>query len=72
MIRKIRTNLGALLTDAQERGLISRNVAKDLKARRTSGVDRRADKRQKGRLKVGVDIPNREELNNYRLTPVGS
>jgi integrase len=62
MMRKIRTNLGAILSDAQERGFVARNVAKDLKARRTSGVDRRADKRAKGRLKVGVDIPSRQEI----------
>jgi integrase len=62
MMRKIRTNLGAILSDAQERGLVARNVAKDLKAWRTSGVDRRADKRAKGKLKVGVDIPSRQEI----------
>jgi integrase len=62
MMRKIRTNLGAILSDAQERGLVARNVVKDLKARRTSGVDRRADKRAKGKLKIGVDIPNRQEI----------
>jgi integrase len=65
MIRKIRTNLGALLTDAQERGLIARNVAKDLRATRTRGVDRRADKRQKGKLKVGVDIPGPAEIRAF-------
>jgi integrase len=27
-----------------------------------AGVDRRADRRQKGRLKVGIDIPSREEI----------
>jgi integrase len=62
MMRKIRTNLGAILSDAQERGLVARNVVKDLKARRTRGVDRRADNRAKGKLKVGVDIPSRQEI----------
>jgi integrase len=57
MVRKILTSLGSLLSDAQELGLVARNVVRDLRARRKKGVDRRADRRQKGRLKVGVDIP---------------
>jgi integrase len=57
MIRKILTSLGSMLSDAQERGLVSRNVVRDLGSRRKKGVDRRADRRQKGRLKVGGDIP---------------
>jgi integrase len=62
MIRKILTSLGSMLSDAQERGLVSRNVVRDLGSRRKKGVDRRADRRQKGRLKVGGDIPSREEI----------
>ena len=62
MIRKILTSLGSMLSDAQERGLVSRNVVRDLGSRRKKGADRRADRRQKGRLKVGVDIPSREEI----------
>ena len=38
MIRKIRVNLGAVLSDAQERGLVARNVVKELRARRTPGT----------------------------------
>jgi integrase len=62
MIRKILTSLGSMLSDAQERGLVSRNVVRDLGSRRKKGVDRRADRRQKGHLKVGVHIPSREEI----------
>ena len=62
MIRKIRVNLGAVLSDAQERGLVARNVVKELRARRTPGIDKRADERAKGRLEVGVDIHSREEI----------
>jgi integrase len=47
---------------APESGLVSRNVVRELGSRRKKGVDRRADRRQKGRLKVGVDIPGREEV----------
>jgi integrase len=62
MVRKILTNLGSLLSDAQERGLVSRNVVRELGSRRKKGVERRADRRQKGRVKVGVEIPSREEI----------
>lgn len=61
MIRKILVSLGTLLADAQERGLTARNVVRDVRGRRGSG-DRRQEKRQKGRLKVGEDIPHREEI----------
>lgn len=61
MIRKVLVSLSALVADAQERGLVARNVVRDMKARRGSS-DRRQEQRQKGRLKVGVDIPTREEV----------
>jgi integrase len=62
MIRKIMTSLGSMLSDAQERGLISRNVVRDLGSRRKKGAAGRADRRAKGRLKVGIDIPSRDEI----------
>ncbi|MGA2412792.1 MAG: tyrosine-type recombinase/integrase [Candidatus Binataceae bacterium] len=62
MIRKIRTSLSSLLSDAQERGLVSRNVVRELRQTRRRSAERRAEKRQKGKLKVGVDIPTREEI----------
>jgi integrase len=62
MIRKILTSLGSMLSDAQERGLVARNVVRDLGSRRKKGAERRADRRAKGRLKVGIDIPSREEI----------
>jgi integrase len=62
MVKKIVGSLGALLGDAQERGLVARNVVRDLRGRRMTGVERRADKRQKGKLRVGVDIPTRQEI----------
>lgn len=61
MIRKVMVSLGSLLADAQERGLTARNVIRDIRGRRR-GVDRRQEKRHKGRLKVGTDIPTREEV----------
>jgi integrase len=62
MVRKIRVSLSALLSDAQERGLVSRNVVRELRRTRKRGKERQAEKRQKGKLKVGVDIPTREEI----------
>jgi integrase len=62
MVRKIRASLSSLLSDAQERGLVSRNVVRELRRTRKRGKERQAEKRQKGRLKTGVDIPTREEI----------
>jgi integrase len=61
MVRKVLVSLGSLLGDAQERGLVARNVVRDMSGRRGSS-DRRAEKRAKGRLKVGVDIPTPQEV----------
>jgi len=62
MVRKVRVSLSALIGDAQERGLVSRNVVRELRRSRKRGKERLAEKRQKGKLKVGVDIPTREEI----------
>jgi len=61
MIKRVMTSVGTMLADAQERGLVVRNAAREMQARRGSKADRQ-QKRQKGRLKVGVDIPTREEV----------
>src|SRR5271166_3326302 len=62
MVRKIRVSLSSLLSDAQERGLVSRNVVRDLRKARRRGAERQAERRQRGKLKIGVDIPTREEI----------
>jgi integrase len=62
MVRKARVSLGALLTDAQERGLVGQNVVRALRARRRRGKEARADARQKGKLRVGIDIPSPDEI----------
>jgi integrase len=62
MTRKIIGSLGALLAEAQERGLVARNVVRELRSRRKRGKDRRAERREKGKLKVGVDIPSPAEI----------
>jgi integrase len=62
MVRKVRVSLSSLLSDAQERGLVSRNVVRELRRSRKGGKERQAEKRQKGKLKVGVDIPTPNEI----------
>lgn len=59
MVHKGMVGLGSLLADAQERGLTGHNVIQDIRGRRKGG-ERRQERRQKGRLKVGEDIPTRE------------
>ncbi|MEY9167262.1 integrase [Sinorhizobium fredii] len=62
MVRKVLTSLGSLLADAQERGLVTRNAVREKSRARRKGQERRQEKRHKGKLKVGVDIPTREEI----------
>jgi integrase len=45
MVKKVRGSLSTLIGDAQERGLVVRNVARELRARRKRGKDRRAERR---------------------------
>jgi integrase len=61
MVRKILVSLGSLLGDAQERGVNARNVVRDMRGKRRQGKERRIERRQKGKIKVGVDLPTREE-----------
>jgi integrase len=51
MIRRVLTSLSTLVSDAQERGLVARNVCKDLRARRRPASH---EERHKGKLKAGV------------------
>jgi integrase len=62
MAKKILGSLGSLLADAQERGLVAQNVVRSLRGRRRRGKERSAEKRAKGKLKVGVDIPTVGEI----------
>lgn len=61
MVRRVMTTLGTLLADAQERGLVVRNAAREMQARRGATATRQ-EKRHKGRLKIGEDIPTREDI----------
>jgi integrase len=60
MVKKVLTTLGTLVADAQERGLVARNVVHDLIRSRKGKKNH--EKRQKAKLKVGVDIPTPEEV----------
>jgi integrase len=62
MIKRVIGSLGSIISDAQERGLVARNVVRDLRSRRKKGLAKRAERRQKGKLKVGVDIPTPAEI----------
>jgi integrase len=61
MVRKARISLGALLADAQDRGLVGQNVV-HARRRHRRGKDARAAVRQNGKLKIGVDIPSPNEI----------
>lgn len=62
MVRKVLTSLGSLLAGAQEQGLAARNAVRDLRRNRRRGKDGHSERRQKGKLKVGVDIPEPAEV----------
>ncbi len=62
MVRKVVGSLGSLLAVAQEQGLAARNPVRDLRRNRRRGKERNAEKRQKGKLKIGVDIPTPAEV----------
>jgi integrase len=62
MVKKVRAALSMMIGDAMERGLVNRNVVRELRSRRKAGNERKADRRQKGKLKIGVDIPTTDEI----------
>lgn len=62
MVTKVRGSLGSIFADAQERGQATRNPVRDMAGRRKPGKERRLAKRQKGRLKISVDVPTPAEI----------
>jgi integrase len=65
MVRRIITSLSTLVSDTQERGLVARNVVKDLRSRRKRGKHTQHESRHAGKLKIGVDIPSPEEIRAF-------
>lgn len=62
MIRKVTTSLSTLLSDAMERGDVAQNVVKSMATTRKRGKGGKAEKRAKGKLRVGTDIPTPDEI----------
>jgi integrase len=62
MVKRVTTSLGSLIADAVERGHVGTNVVRNLRANRKRGKERNAERRTKGRLKIGVDIPTPSEI----------
>ncbi len=62
MVRKVLTTLGTMLADMQERGLVGMNAVHGLKKSRKRGKEAQAERRKRGKLKVGVDIPSPKEI----------
>ena len=65
MVKKIRSSLGSLIAEAQERGFVQRNVVRELRSGRRRGGERRAERRQKSKLRVGEDIPTLQEISAF-------
>src|SRR5690606_31619107 len=62
MIKRVSVSLGSILADAMERGLVARNVVREMAQRRGKSRASAVEKRQKARLRVGVDIPTPVEV----------
>lgn len=62
MVKKVLVSLGSILADAQERGNVVSNAVRDKSRAKQKGKDRRLERRQKGKLKLGVDIPLPSEI----------
>jgi integrase len=59
MVKRVVGDLGSILADAQERGLVAQNVVRSLSHRKKGKA---SERRQKKKLKVGVDIPSPQEI----------
>src|SRR5262245_4152455 len=57
MVRKVVSSLGAIVAEAEDKGLVARNVVRGINRKR-----RKVEERQKAKLKVGVDIPSPAEV----------
>ncbi|MGD0188126.1 MAG: tyrosine-type recombinase/integrase [Roseiarcus sp.] len=62
MVKRVLSDLGALLSVAQEDGLVVRNVVREMRSGRRRGKERQAERRAKPKLRVGVDIPAPTEV----------
>lgn len=60
MLRNVRISLGAILSDAQERGLVVLNAVKEMSRNKKGRA--KAKERHKEQIQVGVDIPTPQEV----------
>jgi integrase len=69
LVRKIMTSLGSLIGHAKERGKFAgANPVRDI-SKGQRGHSKRTEKRQKGRLQIGRDIPSRDEIKRLLEAP---
>lgn len=62
MVKRATVSLGSILGDAQGRGLAVRNAVHEMARSRASIAEIKVGRRQKVKLRIGVDIPTRGEV----------
>lgn len=62
MVKRVTISLGSLLSNAQEEGLVIRNVVHELSRSSSKKGQAKVEKRQKPRPLVGIDIPTNDEI----------
>jgi integrase len=62
MVKRVTGSLGALLAEAEDGNKVGHNVVRGLRPRRRRGKDRKIERRAKGKLKFGIDIPHAHEI----------
>ena len=69
MVTKITSSLGSILSEAQENGLVSQNVVREMQQRKRH--QRGQAKRHKRKLEIGKDIPDKDEIRAILATAQG-
>ncbi len=69
MVKKITSSLGSILSEAQESGLVSQNVVREMQQRKRH--QRGQAKRHKRKLEIGKDIPDKDEIRAMLATAQG-
>lgn len=64
MIKRVVGSLGAIIADAQERGLAAHNAVREMRGRR-KGRERKREQRHREQLEVGRDIPSPAEVKAF-------
>jgi integrase len=62
MVKRVRADLGSILSHAQENGWVVRNAVREMRSHRRRGKERQAERRAKRKLRIGVDIPTPTEI----------